>query len=152
MTLINLQKRIAMKYFNTLAAATLIAASSCVSAADLRDNVVVSAGSYVELPVMAGVIAGAQTSVTETRGTGKFTGQSLAVQLSMHMPQSVAVVGDEHGELRAHLKLALETANGEGQPDSAVAAPAPAIRDRGAPATLRGQARVKRCVLRRFFL
>lgn len=92
-----------MKSLNTFIAATLIAASSCVSAADLRDNVVVSAGSYVELAVMAGMIAGDQTPVAEVPGKAKFTPQPWSVQRSMHMPQSIEVVGDKHGEPREHL-------------------------------------------------
>ena len=90
-----------MKSFNTIVAATLLAATSCVSAADLRDNVVVSAGSYVELAVMAGIIAGDQTPVAEA--PGKFTPQPWSVKRSMHMPPSIEVVGDKHGEPREHL-------------------------------------------------
>jgi len=92
-----------MKVLNTLTAATLLAASSCVSAADLRDNVVVSAGSYVDLAVMAGIVGPDQTPVAEAAGKGKFTPQPWSVQRSMHMPQSIDVVGDEHGEPRGHL-------------------------------------------------
>jgi len=92
-----------MKAFNTLTAATLVAASSLVSAADVRDNVVVSAGSYVELAVMAGVVDPGQTPVAEAPGTTKFQSQPWSVKRSMHMPQSFEFVGDEHGDPRGHL-------------------------------------------------
>ncbi len=92
-----------MKAFNTLTAAALVAASSLVSAADLRDNVVVSAGSYVDLAVMAGVADPGQTPVAEAPGTTKFTQQPWSVKRSMHMPQTIEFVGDEHGEPRGQL-------------------------------------------------
>jgi hypothetical protein len=102
-TVITLQRRFNMKAFNTLAAATLVAASSLASAADLRDNVVISAGNYVELAVLAGVIAPDEMPVAEAPGTTKFTPQPWSVQRSMHMPQTIEFVGDEHGEPRGHL-------------------------------------------------
>jgi|KBSMisStandDraft_5_1062788.scaffolds.fasta_scaffold16052_4 hypothetical protein len=92
-----------MKYLNTFTAATLIAASSSVFAADLRDNMVISAGSYVELGVMAGIIAGDQTPVAQTGGNGKFTQQPWSVQRSMHMPQRIEIVGDKHAEPKENL-------------------------------------------------
>jgi hypothetical protein len=92
-----------MKAFNTLTAAILVAASPLVSATDLRDNVVYSAGNYVELAVLAGIIAPDETPVAEAPGSTKFTSKPWSVQRSMHMPQSIDVVGDEHGEPRGHL-------------------------------------------------
>lgn len=92
-----------MKALSTITAAALIAASSSVMAADLRDNVVISAGNYVELAVMAGIVGSDQSPVVEAPASTKFTPQPWSVQRSMYMPQTIEVVGDGHGEPREHL-------------------------------------------------